>query len=74
ILGALRNLAVPTANRSLLVNSNVIDNVLLYIFAKNFGGEIAYKATGVIRFLLRDAKETSKAAIVDDLILKQIVA
>ncbi|CAF4222867.1 unnamed protein product, partial [Rotaria magnacalcarata] len=25
-------------------------------------------------FLLRDAKETSKAAIVDDLILKQIVA
>ncbi|CAF0788502.1 unnamed protein product [Rotaria sordida] len=73
ILGALRNLAVPTTNRHLLVDNDVLDNVIPYIFIKNFGGEIAYKATGVIRFLLRDAKETSKLAIVDDQILKQIV-
>jgi len=30
-------------------------------------------ATGVIRFLLRDAKETSKLAILNDEILQQIV-
>ncbi|CAF0913504.1 unnamed protein product [Rotaria sp. Silwood1] len=73
ILGALRNLAVPTTNRPLLVDSHVLDSVIPYIFITNFGGEIAYKATGVIRFLLRDAKETSKLAIIDDQILKQIV-
>ena len=30
-------------------------------------------ATGVIRFLLRDAPETSKIAIIDDRILEEIV-
>ncbi|CAF0975227.1 unnamed protein product [Adineta steineri] len=73
ILGALRNLAVPTTNRPLLVDSHVLDNVIPYLFTKNFNGEIAYKATGVIRFLLRDAKETSKLAILNDQILQQIV-
>jgi len=43
ILGALRNLAVPTTNRLLLVDSNVLDNVIPYLFTKNFNGEIAYK-------------------------------
>ncbi|CAF0834991.1 unnamed protein product [Adineta ricciae] len=74
ILGALRNLAVPVANRPLLVESQVLDHVTPYIFTKNFNGEIAYKATGVIRFLLRDAKETSKLIIIKDANLQQIVA
>ena len=59
ILGALRNLAVPSksqhcahicptpssvaTNRPLMVNSDVLDHVLPYLFVKNFSGEIAYK-------------------------------
>jgi hypothetical protein len=34
---------------------------------------IFYLATGVIRFLLRNANESSKSLIVDDRILQQIV-
>ena len=75
-------------NRLLLVTSDTFDHVLPFLFTKNFEGEIAYKgkarerndarltdslATGVIRFLLRDARETSKLAIIDDRILQQIV-
>ena len=105
ILGALRNLAVPSrvphrverrsacecrlaTNRLLLVTSDTFDHVLPFLFTKNFEGEIAYKgktregndtsfttplATGVIRFLLRDARETSKLAIIEDRIVQQIV-
>lgn len=70
----------------------MFDNVIPYLFVKNFQGEIAYKgkttilefyyisilgfavsATGLIRFLLRDSKETSKLAFLDDRILQQIV-
>lgn len=77
------------ANRVLLVESDVVDNVIPYIFPKNFNGEIAYKgndheechvkmhfsdlATGVIRFLLRDAKDSSKSLILQDENLQQIV-
>jgi hypothetical protein len=60
ILGALRNLSVPSkklilivfflerifflaTNRLLLVNNDALDNVIPYIFTKNFNGEIAYK-------------------------------
>lgn len=62
ILGALRNLAVPSTryhiilllektneffilvtNRPLLAEHKAFDNVIPYIFAKNFDGEIAYK-------------------------------
>ena len=67
ILGALRNLAVPSkikvfdllllkiffsfllaTNRLLLVDSNVLDNVIPYIFTKNFDGEIAYKGKKIV--------------------------
>lgn len=77
------------ANRVLLVENDVVDNVIPYIFPKNFNGEIAYKgkeeqewspkinlfdlATGVIRFLLRDAKDSSKSLILQDENLQQIV-
>lgn len=73
ILGALRNLAVPTINRSLLVEHDILDPVISYLFAKNFDGEIAYKATGVIRFLLREAKESSKLLLTTDENIQQIV-
>ena len=31
------------ANRPLLVESQVLDHVIPYLFTKNFNGEIAYK-------------------------------
>lgn len=62
ILGALRNLSIPSKrllnysfflreisflllapNRVLLVENDTLDNVLPYLFTKNFNGEIAYK-------------------------------
>ncbi|CAF1116409.1 unnamed protein product, partial [Didymodactylos carnosus] len=73
VLGALRNLAVPKSNHVLLINNDVADVVIPYMFSRHFDGEIAYKATGVLRFLLREAKETTKLSLFDDKILTQIV-
>jgi len=71
ILGALRNLAVPQANRIRLAQNEVLSNLFPFLFVTNFNGEIAYKATGVLRFLLRDS--IGALNLFDDRIIQKIV-